>query len=123
MGAEISFFQEDISELKLWHKTLDVIISNPPYIEPNEKNEMMSNVLDYEPHLALFTPKNDPLYFYKKIIDFAQSVLRSNGSIYFEINPKHFDKLRTFIKNRSFKDIELRNDIFGKIRMLKAVKS
>tara|TARA_S200000501_G_scaffold108586_1_gene101924 strand:- start:6712 stop:7584 length:873 start_codon:yes stop_codon:yes gene_type:complete len=123
LGAEISFFQEDISELKLWHKTLDVIISNPPYIEPNEKKEMMSNVLDYEPHLALFTPENDPLYFYKKIIHFAQSVLRSNGIIYFEINPKYFDKLRTIIKNKSFKDIELRNDIFGKIRMLKAVKS
>ena len=122
LGVNINFFQEDIKNLKQWHKTLDVIISNPPYIEPDEKIEMMTNVLDYEPHLALFTPKKDPLYFYKKIIDFAQSVLRTNGNIFFEINPKYSVELRTYIKNRSFKDIELRNDIFGKIRMLKAVK-
>lgn len=119
----IDFFQKDMRKLKVWSKPLDLIISNPPYIEPDEKKEILSNVLDYEPHLALFTPKNDPLYFYKKIIILAESSLKINGGLYFEINPKFLVELETIIKARTFKDIEVRNDIFDKNRILKAVKS
>ena len=122
-NVEIDFIHQDIRMLEVWDKPLSVIISNPPYIEPKEKKEMPLNVLNYEPHLALFTPENEPLYFYKKIIHFANSGLDCNGCLYLEINPKFEEDLLTFIKSKSFKDIEVRNDIFGKNRMLKAVKS
>ena len=122
-NSEIDFVHQDICRLENWHKPLDVIISNPPYIEPNEKKEMLPNVLDHEPHLALFTPNGEPLYFYKKIIFLANSCLKVNGCFYLEINPKYTKDLVAFIKTSTFKDIEVRNDIFGKNRMLKAVKS
>jgi release factor glutamine methyltransferase len=121
--AEIDFIQQDLTTIEVWSKSIDVVVSNPPYIEPDEKKEMLSNVLEYEPHLALFTPKREPLYFYKKIIAIAQSSLNPNGCLYLEINPKFKEDLLTYIKRRTFKDIEVRNDIFGKNRMLKAVKS
>ena len=122
-NVEIDFIHQDMRKLEVWDKPLNIMISNPPYIQPDEKKEMLPNVLDYEPHLALFTPENDPLYFYKKIILFAQSCIDSNGCLYLEINPKFEEDLLTFIKTATFKDIEVRNDIFGKNRMLKAVKS
>ena len=122
-NSEIDFVHQDICRLESWNKPLDVIISNPPYIEPNEKKEMLPNVLDHEPHLALFTPNGEPLYFYKKIIFLANSCLKVNGCFYLEINPKYTKDLVAFIKTSTFKDIEVRNDIFGKNRMLKAVKS
>ena len=122
-NAEIDFIHQDMSRLENWHKPLDVIISNPPYIEPQEKKEMLANVLDHEPHLALFTPDKEPLYYYKKIIVLANSSLKVNGCFYLEINPKYKEDLVTFIKTGTFKDIEVRNDIFGKNRILKAVKS
>jgi release factor glutamine methyltransferase len=121
--AEIIFIHQDMTVLGNWKKALDVVVSNPPYIEPNEKKEMLPNVLEHEPHLALFTPKHEPLYFYKKIIAFAQSNLHPKGCLYLEINPKFQENLVTYIKIRTFKDIEVRNDIFGKNRMLKAIKS
>ncbi len=122
-NVDIDFIHQDIRMLEVWDEPLNVIISNPPYIEPGEKKDMLSNVLNYEPHLALFTPENKPLYFYKKIIQFANSGLDCNGCLYLEINPKFKEELLTFIKSISFKDIEVRNDIFGINRMLKAVKS
>jgi len=122
-NVNIDFIHQDMRELEVWDKPLNIMISNPPYIQPDEKKEMLPNVLDYEPHLALFTPENEPLYFYKKIILFAQSCIDSNGCLYLEINPKFEEDLLTFIKTGTFKDIEVRNDIFGKNRMLKVVKS
>lgn len=121
--VKVDFIHQDMRTLEVWNKPLDVVVSNPPYIEPDEKKEMLPNVLNYEPHLALFTPKKDPLYFYKKIIVLAQASLKSNGGLYFEINPKYFRELETFIKAKNFRDIEVRNDIFGKKRMLKALKT
>ena len=121
--VEIDFIQKDMAVLEVWNKPLDLIISNPPYIDPVEKSEMLPNVLVYEPHIALFTPKEEPLYFYKKIVTLAQHSLNRNGCLYLEINPKFKESLLGFIKSKTFKDIEVRNDIFGKERMLKAVKS
>jgi release factor glutamine methyltransferase len=121
--VEVNFIQQDMRVLEVWRKPLDVIISNPPYIEPGEKKEMLPNVLNHEPHLALFTPEKDPLYYYKKIIVMAESSLKIRGSLYFEVNPIFLDELMTFIKAKTFEDIEVRNDIFGKQRMLKALKS
>ena len=121
--VKVDFILQDLRALEVWKKPLDVVVSNPPYIEPDEKKEMLPNVLNHEPHLALFTPKKDPLYFYKKIIVLAQASLKSNGGLYLEINPKYYRALKTFINTKNFKDIEVRNDIFGKKRMLKALRS
>ena len=112
-----------IDKLSETNQKYDFIISNPPYIDPVEMSEMLPNVLVYEPHLALFAPKEQPLYFYKKIVTLAQHSLKSDGCLYLEINPKFKENLLGFIKSKTFKDIEVRNDIFGKKRMLKAVKS
>lgn len=122
-NVEIDFKHLDMRAVAVWDKPLNVVISNPPYVEPDEKKEMLPNVLDYEPHLALFTPEKEPLYYYKKIIDLARSSLCKNGCLYLEINPKFEEDLLVHIKRVTFKDIEVRNDIFGKNRMLKAVKT
>lgn len=116
------FIQKDIRSLDNWKKPLDVIISNPPYVHPDEKKEILPNVLNYEPQMALFTPDYDPIYFYKKIINFAAIVLKSGGALYFEINPKYLEELKSSISDETFEEIEVRNDIFGKARMLKVIK-
>ena len=120
--VDVHFSQRDIIILSNWEQSLDVIVSNPPYIKLEEKNEMLSNVLDYEPHLALFTPEDDSLFFYKKITAFAEINLKTRGVLYFEINPKCEEALKKMISSYSFKDIVVGNDIFGKNRMLKATK-
>jgi len=120
--AKVDFFHLDMTTLNSWKKPLDIVISNPPYVHPEERTEMSANVLDYEPHLALFTPEKDPLYFYRKIMTFAQKSLKIGGLVYLEINPKFQQTLELLINEYSFKDIEVRSDIFGKNRMLKAVK-
>ncbi len=120
--AEINFFKADIRESISWPYPQDIMISNPPYIEPDEKNKMLPNVLEYEPHLALFTPHNHPLFYYYKIIELSYTFLKPGGCLYLEINPDHATALTTLIKANHFDCIEIRNDIFGKKRMLKALK-
>jgi release factor glutamine methyltransferase len=120
--VDVHFSQRDIIILSNWEQSLDVIVSNPPYIKPEEKNKMLSNVLDYEPHLALFTSEDDSLFFYKKITAFAEINLKTKGVLYFEINPKCVKALKKMISYYSFKNIVVENDIFGKNRMLKAIK-
>ncbi len=121
--ADVDFFHQDMTHLKSWKSPLDIIVSNPPYVHPEERLEMSANVLDHEPHLALFTPDQDPLYFYRKILSFAENTLKSSACLYLEINPKFQQALELLIKEHSFRYIEVRSDIFGKNRMLKAVKS
>ena len=121
--VKIEFIHQDMMDLSIYSTPLNIMISNPPYIDPEEKKVMLPNVLDYEPHSAIFTPKKNPLYFYNKIILLAQSFLVKNGCLYLEINPKFQKALLNIIKTATFKDIEMRNDIFGKKRMLKAIKS
>jgi release factor glutamine methyltransferase len=119
---KIDFIQQDIKSLFHWKSSLDVIVSNPPYVHPDEKKEILPNVLSYEPHMALFTPENDPVYYYRLIINFASAVLKPGGSLYFEINPKYLELLKSNFSDVTFGEIEVRNDIFGKSRMLKVIK-
>ena len=118
----IQFYLEDILDKKQWLIPLDIIVSNPPYVVPSEKEQMSSNVLEYEPDLALFVPEEDPLLFYKKIIEFAHQNLNPFGTLYFEINPIFVDELVTFFKNFTFDPVEVRNDYFNRPRMIKAIK-
>jgi len=119
--VQIEFLQQNILKTNSFKKALDIIVSNPPYILLNEKKEMKKNVLEYEPQQALFVPDNDPLIFYRAILEFAQQNLRPNGLLYFEINPLMIDQLNDLIKSFKFNHSQ-RMDIFGKVRMLRLQK-
>lgn len=101
-----------------WPK-FDIIVSNPPYIPPSEKSKMSRQVVDYEPYAALFVPESDPLVFYKAIASFASGHLNTSGVVFFEINEFHAEEL-TKILRRWFGTVEIRRDMQGKLRMVKA---
>ena len=103
-------------------ETADIIVSNPPYICEKEKADMEKNVLEHEPSIALFVPDEDPLKFYRAIAEYASSALKSEGALYFEINPIYEKETREMLEGLGFKDIETKEDAFGKKRMMKAKK-
>ena len=114
----VNFFRKDINFLNSLNLKIDVVVSNPPYVLKEEKKNMRLNVLDYEPHKAIFVDDEDPLKFYRLILDYAKLNLKKYGLIYFEINPLLFNELKKLIYQYNFK-IKQRIDIFGKIRMLR----
>ena len=114
--TEISDSEPDSSPSKDW----DLIVSNPPYICEKEKADMEKNVLEHEPSLALFVPDEDPLKFYRAIAEYASSALKSGGALYFEINPIYEKETREMLQELDFKDIETKEDAFGKKRMMRA---
>jgi len=101
---------------------LDIVVSNPPYVRELEKQEMKANVLDNEPHLALFVDNDNALVFYKAITEFAEENLKPNGQLYFEINEYLAEEMKNLVASYGFNTIEVRKDMFGKYRMLRAVK-
>lgn len=98
----------------------DIIVSNPPYVNESEKEGMDKNVLDYEPHIALFVPDDDPLVFYRRIAEIGRSVLKPGGGMYLEINPRHSEELRKLMEKEGMEEVEIVRDIHGKDRFLKA---
>ena len=98
----------------------DIIVSNPPYVTVSEQLSMLKNVIDYEPHIALFVPDTDPLLFYRIIADIAINQLKPGGKLYFEINEQFGNETADLLSLKGFKNIILRKDINGKERMLKA---
>jgi release factor glutamine methyltransferase len=98
----------------------DIIVSNPPYVRNLEKVEIKKNVLDHEPHTALFVDDKDPLLFYEAIADFAQKNLKKEGKLYVETNQYLGKETISLFQNKGFKNIELRKDLFGNNRMIKA---
>lgn len=120
-GVTVSFFLFDIlsSDTGLPVSKIDIIVSNPPYIKLSEKNTMQKNVLDYEPHLALFVDNDDPLLFYKAITDKAIKNLNPEGKIYFEINEKYGFEIKELLEKKGFKNVELIKDINDKNRILR----
>jgi release factor glutamine methyltransferase len=102
--------------------SIDIIVSNPPYITQQEKPFMEKNVLDYEPHLALFVSNENPLLFYKEILDFASERLNKDGLIYWEINESMEGNLKTLLNQYGHHNFEFRKDLRGKERMLKLKK-
>jgi len=99
----------------------DIIVSNPPYVLEKEKSIMHKNVLDYEPELALFVPNDDPLLFYRAIIDFGVNHLNKGGKIYFEVNACYGKEMALLLEERNFHCISLKKDINGKDRMLSGI--
>ena len=120
--VEINFLLQDILKTTTLPK-VDVIISNPPYILDMEKKLMLANVLDNEPHLALFVPDNNPLLFYKKIAELAFTSLSKNGLLFFEINEQFGEETVVMLSSIGFVDIKLKKDINDKHRMIKATKN
>ncbi|MFT3753085.1 MAG: peptide chain release factor N(5)-glutamine methyltransferase [Paludibacter sp.] len=116
---EVNFSKVDILNAPDFDKKWDIIVSNPPYVLENEKSQMHSNVLEYEPHLALFVPDSDPLLFYRGIALFAQKHLTDNGKLYFEINREYGKETVEMLSELGFQDIELRKDISGNDRMVR----
>lgn len=117
--VKVEFIEADILD---WHTSsqISLIISNPPYVTPHDKTQMHANVTDFEPHTALFVPENDPLLFYKAIADFAITHLAEKGLLFFEINESYGVETVKLLADKGFKDIELRKDMSGRDRMIKA---
>ena len=127
LGASVTFEHHDALDMShfTYHSSLpswDLIVSNPPYICSNEAEEMAKNVLDNEPHEALFGPKEDPALFYKRIGDYASETLKPGGLLFFELNPLTADEVSEYLRIRGFIDIEICCDQFGKRRFLKTMK-
>ena len=119
----INFSAIDILNVPDLPTKWDIIVSNPPYITEREKEGMLANVLDHEPHLALFVPDNDPLLFYRNIALFAQKHLNANGKLYFEINREAGLSCIELLNTMGYRDVELRKDILRNDRMVKAILS
>ena len=120
--AEINFIQANILEVLDLNQNFDIIVSNPPYVRNLEKQEIKKNVLDYEPHLALFVEDTDALLFYRKIAQLALKNLSPNGLLFFEINQYLGNETVKLLENLGFKNIELKKDIYGNDRMVKSTR-
>ena len=119
LAASVHFIQQDLLQDFELNEKFDIIISNPPYIRNLEKSEMHQNVLDFEPHLALFVEDHDPLIFYRKVFDFAEKHLKENGTIYCEINQYLGDETKQIFEKK-YPNTQIIKDISGNDRMLKS---
>lgn len=130
LHADVNFLRRDILKAAGEESDADrptshkwsVIVSNPPYIAENEKKDMETNVLDYEPRQALFVPDDDPLRFYRAIAVYAARTLRAGGRLYFEINPLYAEPLQRMLAQKRFTDIRMVGDQFGKQRFIACKK-
>lgn len=117
-NVNITFILQNILETKELAQEFDIIVSNPPYVRNLEKVEIKKNVLENEPHLALFVDDNDPLLFYRKIAELAYKNLKKSGELYFEINQYLGPEMTILLEELFFKEIELRKDIYNNDRMV-----
>lgn len=122
LHAQIKFFHADIFDrnLPLTSDSFDIIVSNPPYVTRKEMKDMEPEVIDHEPHSAIFVPDEDPLLFYRRIAEFAIEVLNEEGKLYFEINPLYASETRKMMESFGYSDIEIIKDISNRNRFLKA---
>ena len=121
-GTQVSFFLFDVlNPAAIRDNKYHVLVSNPPYVRESEKALMHANILNYEPHRALFVSDDDPLLFYEAIADLGREILLPEGEIYCEINEKLPEETLRIFYDRSYKTAEMRTDINGKPRMIKAV--
>ncbi|WP_091371363.1 peptide chain release factor N(5)-glutamine methyltransferase [Mucilaginibacter mallensis] len=123
--VNINFIQVDILNInpEIEIPKSEIIISNPPYVTLHDKTQMHTNVTDFEPHTALFVPEKDPLIFYKAIANFAMENLIPNGLLFFEINENLGKETVEILESKGFKNIELRKDMSGRDRMVRASRT
>lgn len=122
LDVAINFELKDVLKMDVLSHKCDVIVSNPPYIRNLEKIEISPNVLDHEPHLALFVEDHEALIFYKKIASLALDSLHEGGVLYFEINQYLSEEMYELLVSVGFKDVQLKKDIFGNFRMISGTK-
>lgn len=118
--VDVHFTVSDALRMEHLLEKFDVIVSNPPYVRELEKKEIQPNVLENEPHLALFVPDHDPLVFYKKITELANHNLNADGVLYFEINQYLGNETMQMIEGKGFESVKLRKDIYANDRMIRA---
>ena len=121
--VSVEFIEDSILNMRndaILNTQYSVIISNPPYVTESEKSGMFKNVLEHEPHQALFVPDINALIFYNSIADFAVNHLVKSGLLFFEINENLGPDMVSLLETKGFSDIELRQDIRGKNRMIRA---
>jgi len=121
-NLKVDFMMMDALNLPWERDKYDIVISNPPYVLDSEKEQMSKNVLDFEPHTALFVDDEDPLLFYEAIGSWAIESLKKEGQLYFEINEKYVDKTVRLLEELGFSNVKSKDDIFDKPRMIRAVK-
>ena len=121
--VNIQFLMLDFLDEALWKSLplFNIIISNPPYIPENEKVKIAKNVLEHEPHIALFVNENDPFIFYKKIAEFAESNLLENGKIFVEVHEDYAKEVQEIFSQKYFKTI-IKKDLYGRERMICAYR-
>ncbi|GMQ28091.1 peptide chain release factor N(5)-glutamine methyltransferase [Algoriphagus confluentis] len=122
LHAKVSFSQIDILNQTPDLRDLDMIVSNPPYVPLWDKEEMHLNVVDHEPHLALFVPDSDPLIFYRVIGEKGKNLLKKGGRLYFEIYEKAAEEIQSLLEKQGYDRVTIHKDLNGKDRMLSAVK-
>ncbi|MCF2593598.1 peptide chain release factor N(5)-glutamine methyltransferase [Bacteroides caecigallinarum] len=121
-NVDIAFSRVDVLSTDIPDIKTDIIVSNPPYITDSEKTDMERNVLEWEPGLALFVPDDDPLRFYRRIAEIGIDILNCEGLIYFEINRAYGKETVEMLSSMGYRNIELRKDLSGNDRMIKAVR-
>mgnify|MGYP001330774095 CR=1 FL=1 len=117
----INFIEADVFNFNS-SLNVDLIVSNPPYVLKSQISNLSSNIIDYEPHLALFVDDHEPLIYYKCISELAKRNLNSDGKLYFEINEDYGNEIAIMLKEMGFVDIQLKKDINDKQRMVRAIK-
>lgn len=122
LQTKVKFIKHDILKEGFSSDTYNIIVSNPPYISLKGKNSLAENVLMFEPHLALFASKEDDLIFYKRIAEVALGGLKPSGKLFFEINEAKGNEVVGMLESLGYKDIDLKKDLSGKNRMIKALK-
>lgn len=120
LNLKVHFYQSDILKMQPEKKRWDVIVSNPPYIPVAEMKEMLANVVDYEPHTALFVPNEKPLLFYDAIAEYALNSLKPSGKLFFEIHRDFGTQCVEMLLSKGFSQVEIKKDLSGNDRMIKA---
>ena len=121
-GVQLNGIQANVLEWENTELQFDIIVSNPPYVRESEKERMAPNVLEHEPHLALFVENNNPLVFYQAIVALSKQALKKQGLLYFEINEYLGEETKALFSSDDFENVQLKTDVFGKNRMMRASK-
>ncbi|MBL6449839.1 peptide chain release factor N(5)-glutamine methyltransferase [Fulvivirga sp. 29W222] len=122
-SIQVEFMLIDILNEPIPVQTLDVIVSNPPYVTENDRLQMKPNVLKYEPAMALFVEDSDPLLYYRRIAELAKSTLKEHGVLYFEINERFGKEVQALLEVMDYSNVQIVKDLHGKDRIVRASNS
>jgi release factor glutamine methyltransferase len=122
-NVAVKFIRSDLFRHDLSPDSADIIVSNPPYVRDSERQFMSKSVIDFEPHTALFVPDDDPLVFYRGVLDMAGTILVRGGRLYFEINEAMGESMAKLLQSSGYHDIKIIKDINNRDRILKAIKN